>query len=151
MEHTQHYLPTQDNGSNTEQSQDFQSAPNVVYTAKDLVIKKTLIANNNEVYQGLGQRWAFSGRSTTYSALLTDYVIGIASTAAVYSVNLPKASLAGTGKAYIVKDIGGSATSNNITIDPSGSELIDGQTTATLATNYAAYTVICDGTQWYII
>lgn len=130
---------------------DFQSVGNVAFTAKDLVVKRTLTASNNEVYQGLGQRWAFTGRSTTVTALLTDYVIGIATTTAAYSVNLPKASLAGTGKAYVIKDIGGSAASNNITIDPDGSELIDGQTTATLSNNYASYTVICDGTQWYVI
>lgn len=148
--HSQFYLgEKQEEKPNS--SPDFLSAPNVTFTAKTLVVKKTLTANDNEVYQGLGQRWAFNGRSTTVIALLTDYVIGIASTTAAYSVNLPKASLAGLGKAYIIKDIGGSATSNNITIDPDGSELINGQTTFPLATNYDTVRVICDGTQWYTI
>lgn len=149
--HEQFFLGNEKNANQTTPDNDFLSAPNLAFTAKDLVVKRTMTVTNNEVYQGLGQRWAFSGRSTTVTALLIDYVIGIASTTQAYSVNLPKASLAGRGKVYVIKDIGGSATSNNITIDPNGSELINGQTTFPLATNYDTVRVICDGTQWYTI
>ncbi len=57
-----------------------------------------------------------------------------------------------TGRFVTIKDAGGSAGTNNITIAPeSGSDEIDGEKSLTINENYAAVTLYCDGTSWYVI
>jgi hypothetical protein len=50
----------------------------------------------------------------------------------------------------VIKDIGGEAGSNNITIDPNGSEKIDGQSTLVIAANSGSAMIFCDGSHWFI-
>lgn len=87
--------------------------------------------------------------ATTYTALATDYYIGMTSTAA-RTLNLPTAASI-TGRVYIIKDEGGNAGTNNITIDGSGAETIDGATTNVISANYGFRAIISDGTNWMII
>jgi hypothetical protein len=37
-----------------------------------------------------------------------------------------------------------------VTLDPNGSDLINGATDKTLAQQYIAVTIICDGSDWFI-
>ena len=141
------FLPSK----NTQKSTDFNSVANVIQTPKDFVIKKSFYISDYETSILLGQKVGFRGFSSDYTALATDYVIGIATTTAAYTLSLPPASTAGVGKVYIIKDIGGSATSNNITIDGYGSELINGQTTFPINTNYDSVGLICNGENWFTI
>lgn len=64
------------------------------------------------------------------------------------TLNLPAAS-GNTGLQYHIKKI--DSTSNTVTIDGSGSETIDGGTTAVIRSQYESVTVSCDGTEWWII
>jgi len=55
------------------------------------------------------------------------------------------------GRSVTVKDAGGNAGANNITISTEGAETIDGAATLVINTNYAAVTLYSDGTNWFVI
>ena len=63
------------------------------------------------------------------------------------TVNLPAAATAGSGYKYQIKNL----SANTITVDPSGSETIDGAATFALSSQYSSITAICDGSNWFII
>jgi len=48
-------------------------------------------------------------------------------------------------RTVIIKDSGGNAGINNITIDIEGSETIDGNSTFVIDSNYGSITLYCDG------
>jgi hypothetical protein len=87
----------------------------------------------------------------TYDLLVTDYFLNCdyTATAAITSLTLPTAQLA-DGRVIHVKDTGGLAGTNNITIDTEGAETIDGAATAVISTNYNSISLYCDGTNWFI-
>jgi hypothetical protein len=51
----------------------------------------------------------------------------------------------------IVKDSGGQADTKNVTIDPSDSDTIDGNSTHTLSTTYEWVVLVSDGTNWSVV
>ena len=55
------------------------------------------------------------------------------------------------GDKIIVKDTSGTAATNNITIDTSGAETIDGAATLVMDTDYQSVTLIFDGTNFFVI
>jgi hypothetical protein len=63
------------------------------------------------------------------------------------TVNLASASSCGVGFKYQIKN----ASANTITIDPNGTETIDGASTFALSTQYASVTIVTDGSNWFII
>lgn len=64
------------------------------------------------------------------------------------TITLPPASSV-TGRIYTVKKVDASA--NAVTIDPTGTETIDGASTATISGQYDSLTMQSDGTRWWII
>ena len=66
---------------------------------------------------------------------------------AAITVNLVAAATCGSGFKYQIKN----RSTNAITIDPNGSETIDGSTTFSLSTQEASVTLITDGSNWFII
>lgn len=80
--------------------------------------------------------------AVTYNATANDYVILVSATA---TVNLPAAATF-DGQIYAIRNVG----SGTVTIDPSGTEQIDGAATKTLTAGQFA-TIVCDGTQWFTI
>ena len=63
------------------------------------------------------------------------------------TVNLVAAATCGSGYKYNIKN----RSTNTITIDPDGSEAIDGSSTFALSTQNASVTLITDGSNWFII
>lgn len=59
---------------------------------------------------------------TNYNIEKSNYIIGVDSTSNSVTVTLPDASTLSSGHAFIVKDEGGAAFTNNITISASGSQ-----------------------------
>ena len=58
----------------------------------------------------------------------------------------------GTGQRLVFKDIAGSGSTNNIVIEPSGSEAIDGSTAGVkIQVNYGAVTIASDGSSNFFI
>ena len=66
------------------------------------------------------------------------------------SVTLPAAS-SNSGRIIMVKDSGGNSHSNNITISRNGSDVIDGEASIVLESPYAAVTLVCNGSNWFIL
>lgn len=85
--------------------------------------------------------------TTTYSVLSTDRVVLVDDDTAGgdVTITLPSAATLGDGWAVTIKKEG---TTGNITIDPDGSETIDGNSTVTLQHKNGAISVVSDGTNW---
>ena len=77
-----------------------------------------------------------------------DEVVVCDGSVAGFTVTLPAAS-GYTHKVYtiIAKDV----SSGNIVVDGDGAETIDGAATQTLDAAYESITIVCDGTEWFII
>ena len=87
-------------------------------------------------------------QTSDYTASDEDLLIAVNATSAAVTVDLPTAA-ARKGRRYIVKKTDASA--NLVTIDPAGSETIDGEATVSLAQQYAAREIVSDGTNWHIV
>jgi len=88
-----------------------------------------------------------STKTANYTLTLFDSVILGDATSGSIIITLPLAS-AQKGRVYHVKKIDDSV--NTVTIKGSGSETIDGDNTKVLSSQYLAFSVITDETQWWI-
>ena len=88
--------------------------------------------------------------SATYDVLPTDNILHVTytSTGAVTNIELQSAQVK-RGRIITVKDAGGNASGNNITITTEGAETIDGSATTVISTNYGSVELYCDGTNWF--
>lgn len=100
-----------------------------------------------------------SVESLQFDTVNTNLVIGpsdnfvylAVDTTAGRSITLPLANSVATGRIYYVKDTDGMANTNNITINTSGSDTIDGASSATIDSDFAGALVIGDGVSaWFI-
>lgn len=87
-----------------------------------------------------------STKTSNYTAAWSDCVLIGNPSGADITFTLPAASGI-TGRRYTLKCI--SAT-HDVIIDGDASETIDGAATKTLASQYAAIVIVCDGTNWII-
>lgn len=87
-------------------------------------------------------------RVADYSPTGANDVILVNCTAQPVNILLPAASTV-TGKIFQIKKI--DATSNTLIIDGNGSETIDGMLTASTTTQYVSYTIVSDGSNWWIL
>jgi len=97
-----------------------------------------------------------SAPSVTVSSPATDQTLSaptgieeayIYTPSAAITVNLVAAATCGAGFKYHIKN----RSTNVITIDPNGSETIDGQATFDLTVQESSVSLICDGSNWFII
>lgn len=95
--------------------------------------------------------YASSSKSTNYTVLTTDYgkTILCDATSAAFTVTLPAVASAGDG--FWVNIVKIDASANAVTIDGYGSETINGTATYSLATQYDYATLICDGSEWFVV
>ena len=89
--------------------------------------------------------------STTYTASTTDYYLGIDSTNGTVEIRLPDAAGCSDGQTYVIKDEGGNASTNNITVMASGAQTIDGANSVILESPYAALQLYCNGTSKFFV
>ena len=88
--------------------------------------------------------------TATYDLLATDYILSVAYTGTgTVTITLPSAQTT-SGRIIIIKDAGGNAATNNITIDTEGAETIDGQATLVVNADYDAVSLYCNGTSWLV-
>jgi hypothetical protein len=100
------------------------------------------------------------GASVAYAAFSSSFivsasydVIGVNCSAGVITASLPLVSGLTGGKRFVFKDITGSAGTNAIAIEPSGSDVVDGSTSGVVINvNYGAVTLAADSVgEYYII
>jgi hypothetical protein len=112
-------------------------------------VRITSVANNEIIrYNSSLGYWenknqsifAYTAQTTTYNALASDYVIHC--TSGTFTVNLPTA-VGVQGKVYIVKNSG----SGLITIDPNGTQTIDGALTYKIGGN-ESLKLMSTGANW---
>jgi len=87
--------------------------------------------------------YEISLKTSDYTATSDDDVILCSGT---ITISLPVASGV-SGKRLYIKNIG----TGSITVDPNGTETIDGGTTAVIENQYESITIVCDGSNWHII
>lgn len=98
----------------------------------------------NGSIQGTGFNQAYTAKTGTYTATTSDYFIDC--TSGTFTVNLFTA-VGNTGRILIIKNSG----TGTITVDPNGTQTIDGATTQSLSTQYSRVHIISDGANWKII
>ena len=91
-----------------------------------------------------------TGVTNNYSVVLTDYYLGVDTSGNTVDLTLPAASTATEGQTYVVKDEGGNAGTNVITIVRSASDTIDGETSVTIESPYGSVLLYCNGSNWFI-
>lgn len=98
-------------------------------------------------FESRGVKSAVS-KTTTYSAVAGDQVIYCSASGGAWTLSLPAASTVSEMVLTIKKT---DSSTNAVTIDPNGSETIDGSTTRKLCTQYEWVTIQSDGTNWNVL
>lgn len=109
--------------------------PLLVYTA-DGKIKYAYTSN-----MLVGPIASVSGNTTLTTA---NYIVLVSATA---TITLPDA-VANPGRQYIVKNIGVGIT---VTINTTSSQTIDGNLTLVITAQYVSFSLVSNGTNWYIL
>jgi hypothetical protein len=86
--------------------------------------------------------------TTTYSVSLLDSILLADATSGSFTITLPLSS-GYVGRVFNIKKIDN--TSGKITVQRSGSDLIDGKTTQVLGNRWVSITTVSDGSAWYLI
>ena len=95
--------------------------------------------------------YAYREITVSTTATANDKVIGVDTSSAVSSIQLPGTSGVRSGFLLIIKDIGNSASTNNITITPAGSDKIDSASSIVINVDYASVSLVSDGSgQWHV-
>ena len=89
-------------------------------------------------------------KDASATAAATDHFIGVDTTSQALTITLPAANSVAVGKIFLVKDEGGNAGTNNITVATTGDVDIDGNSTITLDSDYASVSVYYNGTEWSV-
>ncbi len=146
-EHQQFNLPDEDPNAKPEQ---YGQSANVERIDKTLSVKDFYIFNDNEAINRKGQKFNRLGVSgSNYTVTSQDFLIGITSLILAPSIGLPRPSLAGNGKNYIVKDEVGGAATTTITVRSEGEATIDGASSSTITTNYGSKEYYTNGVSWF--
>lgn len=104
---------------------------------------------------GTGVQWAsvsvldsVVSKTASYSATTADTVILCDATSAAITITLYAAS-GNSGRSITVKKT--DSSTNSVTIDGNASETIDGDLTKVISSQYFSYTMVCNGTSWFLV
>lgn len=114
----------------------------------EVELAKLALENRIATYlQGGGaSRGAFRSVTTTGNVVSGDYLIIADATAGAITLTLPPAALV-PGRIYAFKRI--NSGGNQVIVDPSGAETIDGAATHTLTPQWNALTIMSNGVAWF--
>lgn len=84
-----------------------------------------------------------------YTAVATDYMIAYTALSATRTVTLPAASASNTNQIYIIKDQTGNAATNNIVVQGTGGQTIDGAVSKSITTAWGVLKVYTNGSAWF--
>ena len=108
----------------------------------------TPLANFHNAGGAIINRTAVTGAPLSYDVLPSDQIIGVDTTGAV-TINLPVASAANIGQIYTIKDEGGNAFLDPVTVAVTGGGNIDNHMSIPIASGYGFVNVYSNGIQWY--
>jgi len=101
---------------------------------------------------GVGRSTAITGAFTAnYNVSSSFDVMTINTSGSVVTASLLAASSYTAGQRLVFKDVGGSGSTNNVVIKPSGSQTIDTGSSLKIEVNYGAVTIVSDGTSTFHI
>lgn len=83
--------------------------------------------------------------TSDYTITKNNYIIGVDTNGGAVTVTLPDATTLAKGHSFVVKDEGGVAYQNNITISAPGVQKINNSNTAVLQVPYSSIMLYCDG------
>jgi hypothetical protein len=105
-------------------------------------------ANSTTMSGGLRQQADIISSDTTLGQ--GHLICLVDASAANRTITLPDATLSANGdRVYTIKKI--DSSTNTVTIDPNGSQTIDGQTTFVIGTQYQFIKIVAEAGNWYII
>ena len=84
--------------------------------------------------------------ATATTLTINHFLVLVNTTGGDITITLP-ASASHAERVYTIKNIG----TGKVTIDANGSEKIDDEETIVLNLQYSYVTIVCDGTEWFII
>ncbi len=146
---TKHEQANLETKKQDETPEGFRSTGNLTRLDRDFSIKEFYFFDDKEFVNKKGVKDNLKiVTEDNYTLLPTDYIVGVVSTTAARTIYLPKTSIVGPNKHYIIFDAGGSATSNLITINGNGAN-INGEPTKGIATNYKMMELVTEGENWY--
>ena len=115
-------------------------------------ISGTLLYGDGSNLSGVGgSSTSINVFTASFNVLNTYDVVGVSTSGSVVTASLPGASSLSSGQRLVFKDIGGSGSVNNLVIEPSGSEKIDGASSLKITNNWGAATIVSDGVGQYFI
>jgi hypothetical protein len=127
-----------------------------VYAFDPMMVVETTVADTALTEAEFDEKYKVDEASnlTSYSSDITltstSHFVGVNTTAGAVTVNLPTTSGLRSGKQLVIKDEGGSAGTNSITITTYDGALIDGVSSVKLESNYAAINIYYNGSGWHI-
>jgi hypothetical protein len=128
----------------------YTGSPSTLAFTVDEVQKTTIGATSSAAVHVVNGGMRHTVRSisgaTTLDTTTTDYIVLANSSSAGFTITLPAAT---SGRKLVIKDSGGSAQTNNITISPA-SGTIDGASTFVLNNNYQSVDLVSDGINWWV-
>src|SRR5260221_7875838 len=101
------------------------------------------MAVNNSVNNIFKTQPVTSVTAATYTVLATDVIIDVNFAGAV-AVTLPTGSANNKGKFYVIKDLSGAASANNITVSAASGNVENGASTV-ISSNFGSAQVYSDG------
>jgi len=116
-------------------------------TGSSLYIASGIINSNfTELYPSR------NAQAVNYAMTIADTLVGVTSTGSPRTITLPPPASVSVGLPYIIKDEGGGAVTNNITVARNAAESIDGvAANIVINTNYGFKRLYSNGINWFTI
>lgn len=133
------------NGTGIEVNGSIQTDSDVSATGQ---ISGSLYYGNGSNLTGLS---SYNSFTANFNVSASYDIIGINTSGSVVTASLGAANTYAAGQRLVFKDIGGSGSTNNVVIEPSGSQTIDSGTSLKIQVNYGAVTIVSDGASTFHI
>ena len=135
----------------------FNSSTNTLTTVN--ITASTHVSASTYYGDGSNLTGISGGSSTSFNSFTADFtisasydVVGMNTSGGVVTGSLLAANAYTAGQRLVFKDIEGSGSTNNLVIEPSGSETIDGASAAKVQVDYGSITIVSDGSgAFYIV
>ena len=124
---------------------------NVGGDANSLTCESNLTFDGNILRINAGIEHVRKFVNENYTITTSDFFIGADSSNGVLQITLPAASSTSSGQTFVIKDEGGAAANNNITVVAPGSDTIDGINSVVLKSPFVSIQLYCNGTNKYFI